>query len=267
MLLEQLRVLERHLDGVLDLVDLGREAAHVRIRDVRDLLEQEGLDLGLLHDLGRELRAPVDEHVVAHPHTAGAQVGAQPADHLVVVGTADDDAVAVGHDLADRRHVAHSAGCGRVDDDEPLGQADIRPRHQHRVAHVRCDGQTHAAARGQHVDGAPLVSALRRTQHCAVRVGRLRQRGDLRPHTGELVAGAPQGRREVLVPLAGGHELLAHHGVLAPQRRDLCRGLSRHPMPPRPVRTPRGSSPAIRPAGPASAVASRVRCAVRCRAP
>ena len=46
VLAEQVGVQERQLDGVADLLDLGRQPADVGVVDVRDLFEDEFLDLG-----------------------------------------------------------------------------------------------------------------------------------------------------------------------------------------------------------------------------
>ncbi len=63
----QLRVEERQLDGVADLLDLRLEPADVAVVGVRLLLEDQVLDLGALHELGGEAGADVDDDGVAHP--------------------------------------------------------------------------------------------------------------------------------------------------------------------------------------------------------
>ena len=67
VLIEHARVLRQHLD-VLDLVDLGAGRPSASVSGP----PEQGLDLRL-PDLGR-LRAPVGEHVVAHPHTGRRSV-------------------------------------------------------------------------------------------------------------------------------------------------------------------------------------------------
>ncbi len=62
---EQVLVQERQLDGVLDRLDLAGEAADRGVGDVRDLFEDELLDLGLGHPLVRPAAAAVDHQRVA----------------------------------------------------------------------------------------------------------------------------------------------------------------------------------------------------------
>jgi hypothetical protein len=65
VLLEQVLVQERQLDGVADLLDLAGQAPDVAVVDVRDLLEDELLDLGLRDALVGVAAAGLEQQRVA----------------------------------------------------------------------------------------------------------------------------------------------------------------------------------------------------------
>ncbi len=90
VLVEQVGVEVRQLDGVLDLVDLVVETADVFVGDVGDLFEDELLDLGPGQALDEQARPRLHEQVVAGAHLHARQLLAQLADALFV-GPADDE--------------------------------------------------------------------------------------------------------------------------------------------------------------------------------
>ena len=67
MLGEQVLVQERQLDRVLDRLDLVVQAADLAVGDVRDLLEDELLDLGLRDPLVGVVAPRLDQQRVAGP--------------------------------------------------------------------------------------------------------------------------------------------------------------------------------------------------------
>ena len=125
VLAEQGPVQVRQLDGVGDGLDLGVEAADVRVGDVGHLLEHELLDLGARQLLHQQLRAGLHEHGVA-----GTQVDAQKAvgelDHPLLVGPGvDDGPAAVLEELLQRDDLAGVLPLTGQDDVERLVQDDF----------------------------------------------------------------------------------------------------------------------------------------------
>ena len=84
VLLEQLRVQVRQLDRVADLVDLPHQPADVGVVDVRDLFEDELLDLGLGDALVDVVGSGVEEQGVARAQRRPEQGLGDPDDALLV---------------------------------------------------------------------------------------------------------------------------------------------------------------------------------------
>ena len=127
MVLEQLGVEVGQLDGVADGVDLGDQAADLRVVDVGHLLQDELLDLRLGHDLVDVAGAGVEQQRVAGAD--GDVLGAQrlgEAYDALLVGVGDDQgALAVGEDLLEHHDLADLLEVERGDDVEGLVEHDL----------------------------------------------------------------------------------------------------------------------------------------------
>ena len=120
VLVEQVLVEERQLDGVTDLLDLPPEATDVVVVDVGHLFEDQILDLGLGDALERVAGLGVDEQGVARPQLPGRRIGV----------VRDDVGFGLGEDGCE--------GCGEPDDPLLVGVAD----HQRALAVVEDLAQT-----------------------------------------------------------------------------------------------------------------------------
>ena len=120
MLDEELGVQVGQLDGVADRLDLAEEAADVAVVDVRDLFEDELLDLGLRDLLVDVAGAGVEQQRVAGPDLLGAQRLREAYDALLVGVGDDQDPVAVGEQLLEHHDLADLLVLERGDDVERL---------------------------------------------------------------------------------------------------------------------------------------------------
>src|SRR6266508_3074506 len=196
VLVEQLRVQERQLHGVADGLDLPGEAPDVLVGDVRDLLEDQLLDLLLRELLQDVARAGVEQEGVAHADDLVAQ-RLREHRHLGLVAPADHDHAFVVDVLLDRHDLAlavlvqdlHDVE-GLVEDDlHALAQAVPLQRGVHRDAHL--------PAGGEHVGHGILV--LHHGQEHAERGRRLGELLDLLRERLDLVALLLHHRHELLV--------------------------------------------------------------------
>src|SRR4051794_12660705 len=198
---EQVLVQERQLDGVADLLDLVAKATDVEIADVRNLFEDELLDLALRNALVGPAGARVDEHRVA-----GAQrlvekrVGQH--DHPLLVGVTDDEsAIAAFEDLLQQDDVALPLELPHLHDVERLVEHDLLATVQRVELDGRRDGHAQLAPAREDVDRAVVV----REQEVAVAGRRLCEPVDLLLERDDLLPRFLQGRHEpfVLVHDAG----------------------------------------------------------------
>src|SRR4051794_11814935 len=192
---EQVLVQERQLDRVADLLDLVAQATDVEVADVRNLFEDELLDLALRNPLVGPAGAGVDEHRVA-----GAQrlvekrVGQH--DHPLLVGVSDDEsAVAAFENLLEQDDVALALELPHLHDVERLVEHDLLATVQRLELDGRRDGHAQLAPTGEDVDRAVVV----REQEVAVAGGRLRESVDLLLERDDLLPRFLQGRHEPLV--------------------------------------------------------------------
>jgi hypothetical protein len=87
---EELRVEERHLDGVADVLDLAAEPPDVLIGDVGDLLEHQLLDLFLREPFQDVARPRIVEERIARPEALAAELPRDDGHHLLIAPTEDD---------------------------------------------------------------------------------------------------------------------------------------------------------------------------------
>ena len=98
VLLEQLAVQERQLDGVADRLDLVLETTDLAVVDVRDLFEDQLLDLGLRDLLVHVSGAGLEQQLVTGPQGDVEQLRREPH-HALLVGLRDHQRpLAVGDD-------------------------------------------------------------------------------------------------------------------------------------------------------------------------
>ncbi|NOV98260.1 hypothetical protein HDG69_002845 [Isoptericola halotolerans] len=184
---------EGQLDGVADLLDLRPQPADVLVGDVRDLLEDELLHLGLGHHLEHEPAAHVDGQRVAHPQRRAQYRTRQADDPLLVRATDDQDTLGVEH-LLDGHQLTDALVATRGDDGHRLVQLDLLTRRQRVEVQPGAGLHVHLATGRDHVDGAVVV----RRQERGVRPGRLRQVVDLLLELDDLV---PRGAQRLGEPL------------------------------------------------------------------
>ena len=195
MLLEQLGVQVRQLDGVADLLDLVVETADRLVGDVGDLLEDELLDLGLGDLLVDVAGAGVEQQRVAGADRLVAQRLGQP-DHALLVGVRDDQgALAVGEHLLEHHDLADLLELEGGDDVERLVEHDLLAAPQDVEVDGGADVDPELAAAGEHVDRVVLVAG----EEGAEAGRRLREPVDLLLELHDLVAGLTQGLGEALV--------------------------------------------------------------------
>src|SRR5215472_9763912 len=195
VLLEQVRVQVRKLDGVADLLDLGREAADLGVGDVRHFLEDQLLDLGLgdalVHVAGPRLEQQRVPAAQAHlPQRLG-----QPRDPLLVRVRDDQRPVAALKDLLEHDDLADRLVALGDDHVERLVQDDFLAGPQRFEVNGRADAHPHLAAAGEHVGGAVLAGA---EEHPEAR-GRLGQPVHLLLQRHDLVTSLPQRVGKTLV--------------------------------------------------------------------
>ena len=186
---------ERQLDGVGDLLDLVVEAADVAVGDVRDLLEQEVLDLRPGQLLEQQVGARIEAHRVAGTQVHAAHGVGHLADELLVGPTDDERPNAVLHDLLDRHDLARQLGRPGEHDVEALVEDDLASPVELVEVDVRVRRHLHLAAARQDVDRAVVVLA---DDH-AVGGRRLGELVDLVAQGGDVLARLSQRVAELLV--------------------------------------------------------------------
>ena len=119
MLLEELRVQERELDGVADRLDLSLEPADVLVGHVGDLLEDELLDLFLGQLLERDVGPRVDQQRIPGADLLVEQRGTERG-HQLLVAASDHDHTVVAQPVLDLDHFARPVGQQHLDHVERL---------------------------------------------------------------------------------------------------------------------------------------------------
>ena len=218
MLVEQLRVEERQLDGVTDRVDLPLETSDVLVANVGDLLEDELLDLFLGEELDRDVGPRVEQDVVADADR-GVEERARQVRDILLVTAADDDQAIVAQFVLDLHDLARAVGVEHLDHVEGLVQDDLDAGAEGTFVEVGRGHHAHLAARGEHVEGAVVV----RGEVDAEGGRRLRELLDLLGEGLDLVPFGPQGVGELLVLAHRLAELLAGLDELLLEERDLPR--------------------------------------------
>src|SRR5262245_5857422 len=203
VLVEQLGIQVRQLDGVLDLVDLVVEAADVRVRDVGDLFEDELLDLRARQALDEHTRSGLHQQVVAGPQPLAEQLAGELADTLLVGAADHERAPAVVEQLLERDDLARDLVAARQHDVQRLVEHDLLTALQLADVELGMERDPHLAAGGEHVDGAVVVDLEERA------VGRRRHREllDLLAQRADVLARLTEGRRELFVLRDGLGEL------------------------------------------------------------
>ncbi len=174
---------EGQLDGVADRLDLAGQTADVAVVDVRDLLEDELLDLALGDPLVDVAAAGLEQQRVAGLEPlVGQRVGQH--DHPLLVGVADDQRPPAVEQLLEHDDVALPLEGERADDVERLVEHDLLPAAQAVDLDRGAHRDAELAAAGEHVDRAVVV----RGQEHAVAGRRLGQPLDLLLERDDLVA-------------------------------------------------------------------------------
>ena len=125
MLAEELAVKERQLDGVAYLFYLSGKASDVFIGDVRNLLENQLLDLRLRQSLDGEPRLRVHEQAVPRSENPLLQ-GLGQLDHALLIGAGDyQRALAILEHLFDGNDLTVDLEVERVDHVESFVQHDL----------------------------------------------------------------------------------------------------------------------------------------------
>ena len=201
---EEVAVHVGQLDGVGDGLDLGVQAAHVRVGDVGHLFEDELLALELGQLLNQQLGAHVHQQRVAGPQLHAQHVLGE-LGHPLLVGPGEDHAAPLvlelllqGHDLAGELPVADEHHV------EALVQDDLVALADRSGVDVGVQADPHLAAAREHVDRAVLVDP----EEGAVGRRRLRELLDLLAQGGQLLLGLLEGEGQLLV-LRGGLRQLA----------------------------------------------------------
>src|SRR5262245_61417558 len=182
------------LDGVLDGLDLGGEAADVLVADVGDFLEGEVFDLAL-GELFEEVAAlAVHEDVIADLELDGAEGVGDDAD-LVLVGALGDDGAVILEDFLEDDDLTLDLVAGGLDDVEALVEDQFLAGLDVGGLDGGVEVDLHLAALGEDVDGAVLV--LREVD--AVGGGRSAQLVHFLPQRRDLFAGVVQRVHQLLI--------------------------------------------------------------------
>jgi hypothetical protein len=187
VLVEQVGIEVRQLDGVLDLVDLVVEPADVRVRDVGHLFEDELLDLGPREAFDQHTRAGLHEEVVAGAQALPEQAAGELADALLVGASDDERALTVVEQLLERDDLAGDVVTAREHDVERLVQHDLLAALELFDVELRMHCDAHLATGSEHVDGAVVVHLEER----AVRRGRHGELLDLFAQRADVLARFP----------------------------------------------------------------------------
>src|SRR5262245_59702732 len=144
------------LDGVLDGLDLGGEAADVLVVDVGDFLEGEVFDLAL-GELFEEVAAlAVHEDVIADLEFDGAEGVGDDAD-LILVGALGDDGAVILEEFLEDDDLALDLVAGGLDDVEPLVEDQFLAGLDVGGLDGGVEVDLHLAALREDVDGPVLV--------------------------------------------------------------------------------------------------------------
>ena len=195
VLLEEVGVQVGQLDGVADLLDLVDQPADRRVVDVRDLLEDELLDLRLGHLLVDVAGAGVEQQRVAGPDRVAAQRLREAYDALLVGVRDDQGPLAVLEQLLEHDDLADLLEVEGGDHVEGLVEHDLLAALQLVEVDGRADVHPQLATAGEDVDGVVLVAG----QEGAEPGGWLRQPVDLLLELHDLVPGLAQGLGQALV--------------------------------------------------------------------
>src|SRR3954447_503717 len=218
VLVEELGVQERQLDGIADQIDLAFEAADVLIAHIGDLLEDELLDLFAREQLGDHDGARVEQGGVTGAKAGVEQVAGHVRDVLVIAAAQDDRPV--GPKLVlDLHDLARAVGFEDLDDVERLVQQQLRTRPHLRRVDVGRRQHAHLAAGRHDVHRAVVVGAHEHTE----RRGWLTELLDLFGEGADALPLAPQGIGELLVLLGRPRELVARLDELLLENGDLAR--------------------------------------------
>jgi hypothetical protein len=208
VLLEELGVQVRQLDGVADLLDLAHQPADVGVVDVRHLFEDQLLDLGLGDALVDVVGAGVEQDGVAGAQRRAAKRCRDPHDALLVGVRDHQGPVAVGQDLLQHHDLADLLELESGDDVEGLVEHDLLAALQLLGVDVGADVDPQLAAAGEDVDG-PVVVGREVGPEAGRRLG---EPVDLLLEGHDLVAGLAQGRHQALVLRGQGRDGGLHVG-------------------------------------------------------
>lgn len=154
----QLRLLERQLDGVLDLFDLRAEASDILIGDVRNFFKQKMFDVRALDVFENEAVAQIREHGVADAQTVRVEA-AHDVDTRFVLVDLDEDAARVNSKF-DRHHRAGIFVSRNADDDELLLQPQLLSDPQRIDINTGRGGHVHlASADWQGIDQMVIMAS------------------------------------------------------------------------------------------------------------
>ena len=156
VLVEQLGVQERELDRVADRLDLPLETADVLVGDVRDLLQDELLDLLLRQLLERDVGSGVEQQRVAGADRFPEQRRPERGDQLLVAPAHHDHTI-VAQPVLHLHDLARSIGQQHLDDVERLVEDHLGALAQAVGFDVRRDVHAHLPSRREHVDRAVVV--------------------------------------------------------------------------------------------------------------
>jgi hypothetical protein len=225
VLAEQVRVQVRQLDRVADLLDLRGEATDIGVGDVRDLFEDELLDLGLRNALIRVAGARLEQQRVPAAEHLVEQRRGEPHDPLLIGVRDHQGALAVGEHLLEHHDFANRLIALGDHDVERLVEHDLLAGLELFKVHVGADVDPHLAAAGEDVRGV-LVARLEEHAEAGRRLG---QPVDLFFQGDDLVPGLAQRRGQPLV--LRGDRCQAGLGFAKPflQQTDLARRIREPP--------------------------------------
>ncbi len=154
----QLRLLERQLDGVLDLFNLRAEAADILVGNVRNFFKQKMFDIRALDVFENEAVAQIREHGVADAQTVGVQAARDVKNTRLVRVYFDEDAARVNNEF-DRHHRAGIFVSRNADDDELLVKPQLLSGPQRVDINAGRGGHVHLATANEGVNRMILVAS------------------------------------------------------------------------------------------------------------
>lgn len=174
MLLEQVRVEVGELDRVADHLDLVAEATDLLVADVRDLFEDEFLDLALRNDLVDVAGAGFEQEGVAGADGDVQQRLGEPHHPLLVGVPLHKGALAVLEDLLEGDDVADALVLHGLDHVERFVEHHFLAAPELFQVDAGADVHPELSASGEDVGRAVLVRREEDTEAvAAVRAGRL----------------------------------------------------------------------------------------------